>query len=65
MDHGEGGGGWMKKMVRVSQVLLKILGEDLKGVGAELTRGEARKRKRRRRKGRKRSFMSSNSYKIM
>lgn len=30
---------------RGEQVLLKILGEKLKGIGAELTRGEERKRK--------------------
>lgn len=37
MDH-KSGGGWLKK--GVSQVLLKILEENLKGIGAELTRGE-------------------------
>lgn len=38
-------GGKMGDEEGVSQVLLKILGENLKGTGAEMTRGEERKRK--------------------
>lgn len=36
---------WVQDEEGVSQVLLKILGENLKGTGAEMTRGVERKRK--------------------